>query len=61
MGEGTKLTRAELEQKQGKEFADAIIHYKHSCRKIYDEEVREHPDAPGSKALRVSANAMSKV
>ena len=45
------MTRAELEQKQGKEITDAIIHYKTSCKKIYEAEVRDHPDAPGCEAL----------
>ena len=44
------LTRQELNQKLGKEVADAIINFKLNCAKLSAEEIREHPDAPGCEA-----------
>ena len=44
------MTKTEIVKLLGPEAAEAVIAHKYSSKKLQLEEIRDHPDAPGSEA-----------
>ena len=45
-----KMALAELIRLFGEDVADAIMAHKMSCKTLMNNEIRDHPDAPGCEA-----------
>ena len=44
------MCRSEIVKLLGEEAAESVISHKYSSKKLFESEVRDHPDAPGSEA-----------